>query len=402
MITYEQFIRKSIISKESIDLFLDDSRPTWCQFDPDTGYILGNSLLNDGMDGCATISTTQKSGYRTTHIYADRKCRINTYGNSFTHCLQVSDGETWQEYLAGHLGEPIRNYGVGGYGVYQAYRRMVKAEQTDDDAKYVILYIWGDDHCRSVMRCRHAVIYPWWDIHDGLTFHGNFWSNVEMDLESGRFVEKPNILFTPESLYQMTDPEFMFDALKDDLMAQLYSIRDADPSSLDLESLNALAEVLGVPGLGKMKDDSMEAIKAWMEELKNAYGFAATKYTIEETLKFCKDNDKELLILLLCPRVTPQLLNNQPRYDQEIVDYLDENKLLYFDMNVAHFEDYKSFNLSVRDYMKRYFIGHYSPVGNHLFAYSIKDTIVDWLDPKPITYRTDNQKLDDFSSYMSN
>jgi len=252
------------------------------------------------------------------------------------------------------------------------------------------------------MRCRHAVIYPWWDIHDGLTFHGNFWANVEMNLESGRFEEKPNLLPTPESLYKMADPDFMFDALKDDLMAQLYSISDADPSSLDLESLNALAKVLGVPGLGGMKDDSMEAIKAWMEELKNAYGFAATKYTIEETLKFCKDNDKELLILLLCPRATRQLLNNQPRYEQEIVDYLDENELLYFDMNVAHLEDYKSFNLSVQDYMKRYFIGHYNPSGNHLFAYSIKDTIVDWLDPKPITYRTDNQRLTEFGDYISN
>ena len=29
----------------------------------------------------------------------------------------MNDGETWQEYLAAHLREPIRNYGVGGYSV---------------------------------------------------------------------------------------------------------------------------------------------------------------------------------------------------------------------------------------------------------------------------------------------
>jgi hypothetical protein len=49
----------------------------------------------------------------------------------FHACHQVSDNETWQEYLAGHLGEPIRNFGMGGFGVYQAYRRMIREEQTE-------------------------------------------------------------------------------------------------------------------------------------------------------------------------------------------------------------------------------------------------------------------------------
>ena len=48
-------------------------------------------------------------------------------------------------------------------------------------------------------------------------FHGNFWPNLEMDLETGRFVEKQNLLSTPSALYRMTDPQFMVDHLKDDL-----------------------------------------------------------------------------------------------------------------------------------------------------------------------------------------
>ena len=47
-----------------------------------------------------------------------------------------------------------------------------------------------------------------------------------------------------------------------------------------------------------------------------------------------------------------------------------------------------------------FLIGHYSPRGNHFFAYAIKDHVVQWLDPKPITY----QKLDpasvDFKGYL--
>jgi hypothetical protein len=62
--------------------------------------------------------------------------------------------------------------------------------------------------------------------------------------------------------------------------------------------------------------------------------------------------------------------------------------------------EYGQFNLSVDDYMKRYFIGHYKPCGNHFFAYSIKDKIVDLLDPKPATYQMDANKLIRFDGYL--
>ncbi|MDQ1318160.1 MAG: hypothetical protein QG588_1817 [Candidatus Poribacteria bacterium] len=351
-------------------------------------------MPRDGLDGSFTISTVQKNGARTAHAYVDKKCRLNTYGNSFTQCHQVSDGETWQEYLAAHLGEPIRNFGMGGFGVYQAYRRMIRTELTDDGTDYVILYIWGDDHHRSIMRCRHAVIYPWWNHQGGIAFHNNFWANIEMDLDSGRFVEKENILPTPESLYKMTDPDFMVQALRDELMIQLYIVGHVDPSSLDISRINTLAEILGVPSIDEGN------LQASAERIKMAYGFAATKLIIQKAWDFCQNKGKNLMILLLCPRATQQLLNGQSRYEQEIVDYLDGKGLPYFDMNLAHLEDYRSFNLSVEDYMKRYYIGHYSPAGNHFFAYSIKDSIVNWLNPKPITYRDDGQRMVDFKGYF--
>ena len=146
----------SAVSREVIETFLDPERYSWAQFDSELGYILGRYLPFDGIDGSFTISTAQENGARTARMYTDRPCRINTYGNSFTQCHQVSDGETWQEYLAAHLGEPIRNFGMGGYGVYQSYRRMLREEKTKLGAEYVLLYVWGDDHLRNLWRCRHA------------------------------------------------------------------------------------------------------------------------------------------------------------------------------------------------------------------------------------------------------
>ena len=392
-----EYLRRSAVSKETIDNFINSNKNCWAKFDPVVGYTLGNYMPRDGIDGCSTISTSQPSGIRTPHNYTEKTCRINTYGNSFTQCHQVSDGETWQEYLAAHLGEPVRNFGMGGFGVYQAYRRMLRAEESELGASYIILYIWGDDHCRSLMRCRHAVTYPWWDSARGLMFHGNFWAHVEMDLDAGTFVEKENLLPTPESLYRMTEPDFMVDALKDDLMLQLYAAELVEPSTLDLDPLRSLAEKLGVEALDTSSGDRLAQTS---RHLRNSYGFAATKFIVAKALDFCMRKGKELMLCVLCPTATRQLLNNQPRYDQEIADYLARKTTPFFDMNLVHQEDYKAFNLSVEDYMKRYFIGHYSPAGNHFFAFSIKDTIVAWLDPKPITYRDDQSIMIDFEGYL--
>ena len=52
------------------------------------------------------------------------------------------------------------------------------------------------------------------------------------------------------------------------------------------------------------------------------------------------------------------------------------------------------------DYKKLYFIGHYNPRGNHFFAYSIKDTVVEWFEPKPITYQKREPQSVDFSGYL--
>jgi len=183
VVTYEKYIRQGVPVKREIEVFTKEI--SWAKFDPEVGYVLGNYIPHDGIDGSSTISTSQTgtsqhNSARRSFIYTDKKCRINTYGDSFTQCHQVSDGKTWQEYLAAHLGEPVRNFGIRGYGVNQTYRRMLKEEKTKDKAEYLIFYIWGDDHIRSLLRCRYMLIQSWMKDQEakegiGKMFHGNFW-----------------------------------------------------------------------------------------------------------------------------------------------------------------------------------------------------------------------------------
>jgi len=393
--SFEQYLREAAVSREVIARFLQG--PSWAQYDPELGYVLGNYLPSDGMNKSATLSTVQTNGARTSFVYAGRKCRINTYGDSFTQCHQVSDAETWQEYLAGHLGEPIRNFGMGGYGGYQAFRRMVREERTDHAAEYLIFYIWGDDHVRSLLRCRHAAIYRWWDHQGGRMFHNNFWPNLELDLQTGRFVEKENLLPTRESLYQMTDPQWMVEHLKDDLALELFAFKQGLIRNLDRKRIDPLAARLEF----SVDWDRPSTLPTQAGALLDRYSLRATRFVLGKAREFARRNHKKLLVVLFDPyRAMAEMRRSASRYDQEIVDYLAREKFDYFDMNEVHLRDFKNFNLPYEEYLKQYFIGHYSPRGNHFFAYSIKDTVVKWLDPKPITYREPDPQLIDFKWYL--
>ncbi len=61
-------------------------------YDGRLGWLFADRRVKHGVDG--SISTYRYSGARRTIMYGDSPCRINTYGDSFTHCDQVSDGET--------------------------------------------------------------------------------------------------------------------------------------------------------------------------------------------------------------------------------------------------------------------------------------------------------------------
>ena len=288
---------------------------------------------------------------------------------------------------------------MGGFGVYQAYRRLVRRERTDKDSKYVILYMWGDDYVRSLFRCRYVTYYKTWNDYGGTMFHGNFWSNIEMDLDGGKLVEKENRISKKEDVYKMADPEFMYDNLKDDLMVQLHLLSsNMVNKDVDTVGLNKLAKILELPEIDFTDTEKMQQTAA---ALKNKYSFEATKYILRKTKEFCVLNGKDLLVIHFDPYgVFRPMVCGEARYDQEVIDFIVQNEFRFFDMNEVHLKDFKKFNLSLDEYMDRYFIGHYNPSGNHFFAYSLKDTIIDWLDPKPITYQQGDDKLIRFKGYL--
>jgi len=166
---------------------------------------------------------------------------------------------------------------------------------------------------------------------------------------------------------------------------------------VDRKSISELAARLGYPVDWSRESD----LPTQAGELLDRYSLRATQFVLEKAGEFARQNGKKLLVVLFDPyRAMAEMRQSGTRFDQSVVEYLIREKFNYFDMNEVHLRDFKQYNLPYPEYLKQYFIGHYSPRGNHFFAYSIKERVVEWLDPKPITYRNPDPQSIDFRGYL--
>jgi len=372
------------------------NKESFLKFDPELGYIQTDYIFRDGMEDTLSAYTYERQGgHRKMINYADQPCRINTYGDSFTQCAQVSDGETWQEILAAHMREPVRNFGVGGYGVYQAYRRAMRIEDTDLAAEYVILNIWDDDHFRNIDAARwNRVAWVHKDLprggDDSYLVHGFPWAHVRYDLDSRKFVELPGLCRDEQDLTKLADREYYYEVFKDDPVVHLFTLREGGEAPVD--RLEALAEAFGLKI--NLRDPKTRCDDA--RKLHIAYGLRSTEYILDKLRAWANQNDRKLMILLSYD--TPAVRNfieTGERFDRELVDYLESNNFTYVDCLRKAADEYKAFNLSVDEYLERFYIGragaqvfgHYNPYGNFWFAFAIRKELINWLDPKPPAYR---------------
>lgn len=393
--TYREWLSKRTCNREDLEQFLKSEGNNWARFDEELGYVLNDSTMPDGLDGSYTTYRYESSGARKIINYADRPCRINTYGNSYTQCHQVSDGETWQEVLAAHLGEPIRNFGVGGYGVYQAYRRLLRHETSSDGVENVLFYIYNDDHRRSLFPCRWLFTHQWSKRKYPGMFHSNPWDHLELNLDTGRFEEKPSACPTPDSLRELTQGDAIYEKFHRNTIVQLDALREG-VMGLDFELLGRLADWAEYP-LEKVRAEDPERAG---HELALITGIRASCYILEKLQQFVQENGKRLLVLLGYNKsYLTNTLNGIERPDEELRKYLEEHDMKYFDIMPHHIEDFSQFRLDPQEYLKRYSVGHYSPVGNAFFAFSLKDTLVDWLEPKPLAYRQRGEAIT-FDTYL--
>lgn len=352
-----EFLRTLLLPREDVDLWINRKGFPFCKYDPDLGYLHVDRDFQEGLDGAICRYRYDKLDARQTIAYASQPCRINTYGNSFTSCEQVSDGETWQEVLAAHLGEPIRNYGIGGYSVYQTYLRMQREEQRSP-AKYIIYNIYDDDHVRN--------LHGWQRFKFGVNRKSPNPTvpHVKVDLTAGTISEKLNPCPTRESIYDLCDLERTYTVFQDDFYLH--------------NRLLKVAQKARGEAIPPSDYDDVRLIK---------HGITASMRIVDLVNDYARKNGKQILFVLSYGAYTiKKFIDMGTRFDQELVDYFNQIKLPYVDLMKAHADDAAHYKGASDQALKRYFIGHYNPLGNHFCAFAIKNALVKMLDPKPVAY----------------
>ncbi len=376
-----EYLMQLIYTKHEVDDWLDGREFRFACYDGKLGWLLNDGRVAYGVDGSTSIYHYDgPAGARRMINYADEPCRINTYGDSFTQCHQVSDGETWQEVLAGHLGEPVRNFGIGGWSVYQAYLRMLQTEpQTPADV--IILNIYDDDHYRNLDAWRTIRVRK----------HPRFIEpplpHISANSETEEFIERANPCPSADSLYDLCDLDKVCEMFDDDfvlgIMLAHANAAEGNPHA-DYSRISNQAATHGIA----TRIDSAETLSAASADLHTRSALYATQRIVEAVEDFAQAAGKQVLyVLSFNAAIVVKYLTEQTRFDQPFVDFLRARKLPVVDLLEAHAADFAAFKLSPADYVKRYYIGHYSPAGNHFEAFAIKDQLVEMLSPKPIAYQ---------------
>jgi hypothetical protein len=209
------------------------------QYDPELGWVHHEAIGSTGVDGSKVFYSYESDGARKLVNFPDKPSRIRTYGNSFTHCSQANNNETWEEYLAAHIQEPVRNYGVGGYSVYQAYRRMLKVERQIPGG-YIILNIWDDDHYRN--------LDAWRSIRFGYGSRCGFTlPHLRVDVAKGICKQMENVSKTPEDLYRLCDEDYLWPTFKDDPVLKMVMAAREGGKNISTELINPVAVTFGIP-----------------------------------------------------------------------------------------------------------------------------------------------------------
>ena len=380
-----QYLQDILYTREELESLISGTTPHGEKYHPQLGWIHADRRTKHGADNSLVTYRYDATGSRRMIMYRDQPCRINTYGDSFTHCDQVSDGETWQEVLAAHLIEPVRNYGVGGYSVYQAYLRMVR-EERKTPAKYIIFNVYSDDHYRN--------LHSWRFIRTRRTAaeRQGAWGPpmpfLKVNPATGEFREYPNPCPTVDSFStDLRDIDWVVQTFQDDFVLRLTLAHRnilAGTPERSYSDIKSLAQEHRFDA----KINSSHSLAAAVDSLYTRAGLWASMQVINKVEEFVAAHGKKVLYVLSYGGSTGfyRNLESGQRFDQPFIDFLQHKQLNYVDLLLAHHRDKAQFNLSMEDYLKRYYVGHYNLQGNVMQAFAIKDKLVDMLEPTPIPY----------------
>ena len=111
--TVEADLDRMMPSREQVEEFIRTDGPKndrgWA-FDAELGWVHVDGISRgDGVHRTDTFYYANAADGRALAPFT-APSRIHAYGDSFTYCDQVNNGETWEDYLSAHLQEPMPHF----------------------------------------------------------------------------------------------------------------------------------------------------------------------------------------------------------------------------------------------------------------------------------------------------
>jgi hypothetical protein len=177
--------------RANLDLFLTPGSKPTMTLDPDLGWIHG-----PGRRGINAAGIRDDREYKPEPDSGE--LRIATFGDSFTYGSDVELGENWAKRIpAINPAIEVLNYGVGAYGVDQAYLRYLRSG-ADFHPHMILIGYMGENIGRhvNVYRGFYTGHYPDW-----------FFTKPRFRMEKGELVLIPNPLRSVDDYRRLRDDE---------------------------------------------------------------------------------------------------------------------------------------------------------------------------------------------------
>ena len=296
--------------------------------------------------------------------------RMSSYGDSYTHCDDVSNDETWQIYIENSDAKlEVINFGVGGYGTDQSFLRYLETtNQYKTD--YVLIGYMTENLARNVNTFRPFYVpmsglpltKPRFLVkNDTLTLIPNYMRKLD---------EYKNILNNPQGVTRKL-------GVNDYFYNNGYQSNIFDWSPI-LRILKIAKKIVKL----KFTDNAINKNGIYNE---NSEAFIVTSKLIDEFYNRVI-NDGAIPIILVFPhnKDIARYQSNDKKQYLPLIKYFDSKGFKYIDlMDVLGDKD-----------MEELFNGHYSPYANGLVASKILSYIKNIDEYKFVRFKTEKRIID--------
>lgn len=311
--------------------------------------LLGWSIKKNGK---SKLYQANSSGIRSNREYALTPPRgirrVSTFGNSFTHCDDVKNSETWQAIMESYDSNiEVLNFGVGGFGLDQAYLRYLE-DGRQYKSQIVLIGFMSENIYRDVN-----------------TYRPFYFSKTGIPLSKPRFVinaEKLSLI--PNPMQRLDDYKRLLLHPKDVLsqigINDFYYKNRYKSNMLDWSPTVRLTKILIQTNIRKLLNENIIVNGQYNE---NSEAFRVTKKIFDEFYNECVKN-KSIPIILLFPNINDIILyqtNKASAYTYSpLLSYFDSAGYRYIDL-IHAFN-----NTNAKDICG--VTGHYSPLANKIVA----------------------------------